>query len=158
MEEWRRISEFPRYAVSTLGDVMSPRFKRPLKVTQNRYGYSVVSIHGDDRVRVVTVHTLVASAFLGPKPPGCEVNHRDGIKSNNALSNLEWVTRGTNISHSYRIGLRPLQLKHSDRAISGFLNAVRSGVTITEASVTFGISRGYGSKLARGLKGQSRHG
>lgn len=46
-------------------------------------------------------HRLVATAFLGPPSPGEEVNHRNGIRDDNRLENLEWVTRGDNHRHSY---------------------------------------------------------
>ena len=57
------------------------------------------------RYSAVSVHQLVARAFLGP-PPSAEhtqVNHKDGKKSNNALGNLEYVTPAQNVAHSYRV-------------------------------------------------------
>lgn len=49
------------------------------------------------------VHSVVASAFLGRCPSGKEVNHKDGIKSNPNVTNLEYVTRSENLIHAYRI-------------------------------------------------------
>jgi hypothetical protein len=46
------------------------------------------------------VHVLVAAAFIGPRPEGKEVNHKDGIKTNNAVANLEYVTPSENVRHS----------------------------------------------------------
>lgn len=51
------------------------------------------------------VHVLVAESFIGPKPPGIDVNHKDGNKQNNCLSNLEYLTRSENHRHAFRIGL-----------------------------------------------------
>jgi len=51
------------------------------------------------------IHRLVAGAFIGPCPPRKEVNHIDGRPANNAVKNLEYVTRSENVTHAYRMGL-----------------------------------------------------
>ena len=50
------------------------------------------------------VHSLVALAFIGPRPEGMEVNHKDCDKQNNALNNLEYVTHGENQRHAAQMG------------------------------------------------------
>ena len=51
------------------------------------------------------IHILVAQAFLGDKPDGFECNHKDGDKSNNLLSNLEYITPKENARHAWDNGL-----------------------------------------------------
>jgi len=68
-------------------------------------GYLCVSLRTPDRNVKVKVHRLVAEAFLGLDPVRTTVNHRDGIKTNNALSNLEWMTLAENIAHGFATGL-----------------------------------------------------
>lgn len=52
------------------------------------------------------VHKIVAKAFLGKAPKNKEVNHKDGNKLNNAVSNLEYITHGKNVKHAFDIKLR----------------------------------------------------
>lgn len=51
------------------------------------------------------VHRLVAEAFLDKPFSGCEVNHRNGVKTDNRAENLEWVSSSENKKHAYRLGL-----------------------------------------------------
>ena len=91
------------YAVSDTGVVFSVRRRNKVRATQiNRYGYEqVVLLRGGGAVTKY-VHRLVAEAFLGVAP-GMEVNHKNGIRSDNAADNLEWVTKSQNIKHSFRV-------------------------------------------------------
>jgi hypothetical protein len=69
-------------------------------------GYQHVDLSIQDKKTRFLIHRLVATAFLGKPDFNAEVNHKDGIKTNNRMENLEWVTRGQNISHAYRTSLR----------------------------------------------------
>ena len=62
-------------------------------------GYPQVTLDGYR----ASVHRLVLAAFVGPCPPGMECNHLNGIKTDNRVENLEWVTRSENNLHAYRI-------------------------------------------------------
>lgn len=104
------------YEVSNTGFVRrsAPRKRRikdyfpdgkPLKGSLCTKGYPQVSLHKDGKSRTLKVHRLVALAFLGPRPKGLTVNHKDGIKSNNHIGNLEYVTNSQNIKHAFNLGL-----------------------------------------------------
>jgi len=116
-EEWRTIPNYNNYEVSNMGRVRSLTreisqlghmqiYKRImkgkiLKPRKQNGGYLVVWLSKDGTSHAVTVHRLVASCFLS-KCEGCDINHKDGDKTNNCLSNLEYVSRSENIKHSYR--------------------------------------------------------
>ena len=109
---WRPVVGFEGlYKVSDHGAVVrvapghGTRPGRPLKWHEGWAGYPVVSLSKDGQSFKAFVHRLVALAFLGPCPPGHEVNHRDGNKRNPLLPNLEYVTRGENIRHAAAMGL-----------------------------------------------------
>ena len=104
-EEWREIPGTV-YSVSSEGRVSSGKCGKMeiLKPSVSSRGYHHVSIYFNGTKQTRPVHRLVAEAFLGPRPtPRHEVNHKDGDKTNNCVKNLEWVTPGQNIQHSYTI-------------------------------------------------------
>lgn len=90
------------YSVSTKGRIYSERFHRFLSPYINRWGYQSITI----RNKHFMVHQLVAYSFLGVRPGvSMEVNHIDGNKLNNTISNLEIVTHSENMKHAWRTGL-----------------------------------------------------
>lgn len=102
-EEWRDVVGYEGiYHVSSHGRVrrvLASQGTRPgpLKPTRNvRNGYYSVMLWRDGKSKRITVHRLVALAFLGPAPEGLEVCHGDDDKSNNRVENLRWDTHSEN--------------------------------------------------------------
>lgn len=107
MEEiFKTCIEDSRYEVSTFGNVRNKKTLRAVKQFDNGKGYLTVAFWiKDDKVKKKKkfyVHRLVASAFIENPLNKPQVNHIDGNKSNNLVTNLEWVTISENKIHNYR--------------------------------------------------------
>lgn len=119
-EIWKDIPDYEGYyQVSSLGRVRScdrvvehsgggkrAVRQRVLSQYSDRYGYQNVCLCFKGKPRTITVHSLVAKAFLGNRLTGNQINHIDGNKGNNSLSNLEYCSPSQNNQHAYDLGLK----------------------------------------------------
>ena len=109
MEEiWKRVKDYPDYEVSNKGRVLSHKrgWTGLLKLRPDlSHGYEKITLSENGRQKAFDVHRLVLEVFIGPCPLGHETNHKDGVKSNNNLENLEWVTPSENATHAHQTGL-----------------------------------------------------
>ena len=128
-EIWKPIPGFNDwYEASSLGRIRSkPRVIHQsngnkqhrkgaiLKPCTNK-GYKMVVLCADGKRKSVTVHSVVALAFLGPREPGIQVRHKDGTRDNNKVSNLEYGTRSENTKDSVEHGTHNMaRVKHCPR-------------------------------------------
>ena len=98
-EIWKDIEGFEGfYCISSLGNVFSIRLDRNMSVKSNRY--PKVTLCKNNTKTTASVHRLVAEAFLPNLYNKPMVNHLDGDKTFNAVSNLEWATCSENNAHS----------------------------------------------------------
>lgn len=107
IEQWKPVEGFENYEVSNLGRVKSLNYNRTgiekvLKSQKRRDGYLQVGLRKDGKLKMFLVHRLVSTAFI-PNPLGLpEVNHRDEVKTNNCVSNLEFCDCKYNINYGTR--------------------------------------------------------
>lgn len=104
MEQWRVIPNFyGLYEVSNQGRVRRRETQRVLGEKKHPGGYVFVCLSNAAIRKQRTIHSLVAETFMGPRPSGLEVNHRNGIKNDNRLENLEYVTHIENERHKREV-------------------------------------------------------
>lgn len=95
---------YKHLVVRTTGQVFNKLQHKFIHQSLNSNGYMLVSVEG----KPYRVHRLIAETFLQDSEDyGKDVNHKDGVKTNNNLSNLEWCTRSHNIQHAIDTGLNP---------------------------------------------------
>ena len=96
----KHIKDFIDYSVNTQGELFSHKTGEPKLIKGSiSQGYSHVKLSNGDTLKSTTMHRLVAETFL-PKPKGKNiVNHLDGNKLNNNVSNLEWTNNYGNMKH-----------------------------------------------------------
>jgi hypothetical protein len=117
-EKWKPIPGYEGfYSVSSLGRVQSDRYYKcswPGKEIKPGLSpkYKRVTLTKNGSRKNASIHTLVCLAFIGPRPKGYVVNHKDSNKLNNELSNLEYVTASQNVHHAVLAGTHPQGKRH----------------------------------------------
>lgn len=153
MEEiWKDIKGYEGlYQISSFGRVKSFYANREkiLKFKNNKSGYLYAQLCGKGKNKYYRVHRLVASAFIPNIKKFKEVNHKDGDKTNNYVSNLDWCSMRMNRDHSFKLGLYPTKLSVND--VVKIKSLLRSGrKNIYDISKQFDVSRAAIYNIKRG--------
>ena len=155
MNKSNQIEAYKHYTVNELGHVSSKDrmivtidgktyFKKGklLKPKKHKDGYLFVTLTNGNKKRNLYVHRLVAEAFIANPENKPQVNHINGIKSDNSVLNLEWVTGSENATHAVRNGLyyNIAQLKPTSQPVHD-TSTNRCYHTIKEAALA--LNRNY---------------
>lgn len=119
VEKWVPVQGYEEYYnVSSYGNILGKKRERILKQGTNRYGYKYVTLSKEGAVKNKTVHRLVATAFIPNLDQKPQINHKNGIKTDNTVVNLEWCSCSENHKHAFQTGIKRLsddQLAHFER-------------------------------------------
>jgi hypothetical protein len=138
-ETWVTIEKFPKYEISNTGKVRAKNYLKMGIVKElkqyNKKGYKSVTIpDNNNKLTQITVHRLVAIAFLSNENNKPQVNHKDRNRSNNNVFNLEWCDAFENMQHYEKNRTKPI---HNQKVV---LN-VETGIfynSANEAAKTYG--------------------
>lgn len=148
-EIWKQVKGHPNHYVSNLGRVKSiDHVVSDKGHPSHRKGrIFCLSVSGNGYIRVFiekkcyTVHRLVAMAFIPQTVGKNEVNHKNGIKTDNRADNLEWVTRSENGLHAHAIGLNRMTAEGRKR-----LSDMHKGMKLSDEAkrrISLHHARGY---------------
>jgi len=166
-EIWKAIKNYPMYEVSNKGKIRSfhntflsesgLKIPRTSKLTKSDSRYYVINLYSKGRFKKFYVHSLVLKTFVGSRPKDFVCNHKDGIKTNNNLSNLEWISRSDDVNHAYRVGLQPIRNRKGrknprarldDNKVKEIKGLLAKGISQTKIGRIFNVSRGCISSIS----------
>lgn len=168
MERWLPVAGWNgKYSISDLGRFKSVKGKFKVKYpdgyitpgTVDSLGYCVVTLRKPGLKERFRVHTLVGNHFLQKPSDGktyC-INHKNGIKTDNRVTNLEWITKGDNIRHAVATGLHNLkgerhpQSKVTVQQVLEIRRLRGEGLRYKEIAVRFGICPRQAGDIANGV-------
>ena len=158
---WKVIPAFGgRYEVSETGEIRHSLNKNIRKARTNKFGYLQLNFSRNDgtgKSDTILVHRLIAMTFI-PNPNDLpEVNHKDGNKQNNHVSNLEWCTYSENGKHAHKMGLQQSQKgeKHIKAKLTNdqaerIRQLYKEGVSQQKLADLFNVSQITISRIIRG--------
>lgn len=154
--EWRKVKGFDNYMISSCGVVKSiqrvvKRFnghiihnktvnERFLKPAISGSGYGFVCLRKNNKHHNKRIHVMVAESFISDRPKGLVINHIDGNKLNNDVSNLEYVSKQKNTQHYYQMNGKS-NGKVLISEIPHILHRVSNGEEIFKIANEYNVSR-----------------
>lgn len=119
---YKPIPNYDNYLINENGTVVNTNTGKIIVSSLKHNGYMRIGLCKNGKQTGHMVHRLVMLVFVGPIPEGAQVNHIDGNKTNNSISNLEYVTPQQNMDHASKnlllpIGARNCNAKLTDRDI-----------------------------------------
>ena len=146
IELWKPVLGYEGfYEISNLGQIKSlvKKQKKIIKNCENGAGYFVVTLCRNGKRRMASIHRLVAEAFI-PNPKNLpQINHKDGVKTNNLIENIEWCTAKENMNHAWDTGLNSVEKLGTTKKVAQIKNGktIKVWESLSSASRELGIIR-----------------
>lgn len=154
-----KIEGFPAYEADADGNVVNINTGRKLKPEKTQNGYLRVTLSAQGSIKRFLVHRLIAQVFLpNPSVLPC-VNHKDGVKTHNAVGNLEWCSHSENELHSYGVlgkkavsGEAHYNIRFSDAECDRMRVMRAAGNSCRSIARSMKCSHQHVSEVTRGIK------
>lgn len=162
MEMWKDIPGYEgEYKVSNYGNVKSFKSKKPKMLTWHQSKLTKrhpepmyhIELWNNNKRKTFKVHRLVAQAFIPNAEGKPQINHKDGDRRNNHVSNLEWVTGSENMVHAYGTGLTKPRNRKPIKCRNLITNKVIEFESTYEASRNLGLNP---DAIRSALKGRTQ--
>lgn len=146
---FKDVKDYPKYEVDQRGEVRRKSTGRVLNWIDNGKGYKMVKLYNEAKPqgRLCLVHRVVMFAWANEPCGGRDVNHIDGDKSNNALSNLEWVTKSQNTRHAHITGLFSSRNKLTIEDVAEIRQLSSDGFTDEELATKYSVRSSIINKI-----------
>lgn len=103
---WYSIEGHDIYRISKTGVIQNCKTSKDVPVFSDRNGYKSVVLRRNAKRHAITIHRLLALTFIPNPENKAFVNHKNGVKGDNRIVNLEWATPKENVDHAIKTGLR----------------------------------------------------
>jgi len=100
-----KVAGYDKYVIYEDGSVYNTKRNKQIKPQLMKNGYVQIKLSKNNRRKLYYLHRLLAESFIDNTENKPQVNHKNGIKNDNRLCNLEWATQSENMQHAHKMGL-----------------------------------------------------
>jgi len=146
------------YSVTRDGRIFSHRRNTWMKQQKDRKGYLQVVLTKDKKIRCFWAHRIVANTFIAPVEGKLYINHKNSVRSDNRVGNLEWCTMRENIIHGWKQGRTPVRgekhpnTKITEKEVKAMRQEYKQGsVRQIDLAKKYGMSRPAVTNILNGV-------
>jgi hypothetical protein len=149
------IPNYPNYSVTEDGNVWSHKNNKWMKLNLGKVGYYTVALWHDLKYKKMYIHRLVAITYLENNNNLACVNHIDGDKLNNNITNLEWCSASDNNRHAHKLGLNYISKSNRIEASRTAKEKFSKIVLDTQTGIFYNSARD--AAMAKGINSNTLH-